>query len=260
MKKALMYLLVFVGLQIVVGGVAAAVCGFAGLGERLDPSVLIVSMASVSVITGAVFLAARWSVVSRSYLRSRPWGVLTWSVLAALGMIIPSMWFQEQMPALPNILEAEFGMILKNRYGYFVIGLIVPLVEELVFRGAILRSLLTAVKRPWVAIAISAVVFSLVHGNPAQMPHAFIVGLLLGWMYCRTGSIIPGVAYHWVNNTVAYILYNIMPDPDIPLIVLFDGNGRAVAMSLLFSMCILLPSVFQLNMRMKRAGELRTIR
>ena len=63
MKKALMYLLVFVGLQIVVGGVAAAVCGFAGLGGRLEPSVLIISMASVSVITGAVFLAARWSVV-----------------------------------------------------------------------------------------------------------------------------------------------------------------------------------------------------
>lgn len=248
-----MYLLVFVGLQLAVGAAANAVCGFAGLGGRLDPTVLIVSMASVSVVTGAVFIAARWSEVSRSYLRSRPWGVLTWSVLAALGMIIPSMWLQDQMPELPNVLEAQFAMILKDRNGYFVIGLLVPLVEELVFRGAILRSLLQAIGRPWVAIGVSALAFSLVHGNPAQMPHAFIVGLLLGWMYFRTGSIIPGVAFHWVNNTVAYVLYNILPDPDVPLYVLLGGNGRAVALSLLFSMCILLPSVYQLNMRMRRS-------
>lgn len=272
MKKALMYLLVFVGLQFAVGAVANAVCGLAGLGGALEPAVLIISMASVSVITGAVFLAARWSGASHGYLRSRPWGVLVWSVLAAFGMIIPSAWLQEQMPELPNLLDTEFGMILKNRYGYFVVGLLAPLVEELVFRGAILRSLLTRsgtgtgsaaspagmqesaswTCRPWTAIALSALMFALVHGNPAQMPHAFIVGLLLGWMYFRTDSIIPGVAYHWVNNTVAYVLYNVMPDPDAPLSVMLGGSGRSVALGLLFSLCILLPALFQLNMRMKK--------
>ena len=87
--------------------------------------------------------------------------------------------------------------------------------------------------------------------NPAQMPHAFLVGLLLGWMYYRTASIVPGVVYHWVNNTVAYVMYNLYPDPDMTLVDLF-GNQRAVLMALVFSLCIFLPALFQLNMRLKK--------
>ena len=252
MKKALVYLFVFVGLQIGVSTVIMLIMKLIGEPETLSATPLIISMAASSVIAGAVFLLARWGKVSGEYVRSRPWGVLFWCVLAAIGMVIPSVWFQEQLPDLPNLLNEQFTMIMKNRYGYFVVGLLVPLVEELVFRGAILRALLAGMKKHWYAIAISALLFALVHGNPAQMPHAFIVGLLLGWMYYRTGSIVPGVAFHWISNTIAYILYNIMPDPDIPLIVIFDGNTRAMLSSVLFSLCILLPAIYQLNLRMKR--------
>ena len=87
--------------------------------------------------------------------------------------------------------------------------------------------------------------------NPAQMPHAFLIGLLLGWMYWRTDSIVPGVVYHWVNNTVAYILYNIYPDPDLTLVEMF-GSEQKVLMALGFSLLIFLPSLFQLNQRLAK--------
>jgi membrane protease YdiL (CAAX protease family) len=87
--------------------------------------------------------------------------------------------------------------------------------------------------------------------NPAQMPHAFLIGLLLGWMYYRTDSIVPGVVYHWVNNTAAYIMYNLYPNPDLTLLDLF-GSQRAVMMALGFSFCIFLPALFQLNLRLKK--------
>ena len=90
--------------------------------------------------------------------------------------------------------------------------------------------------------------------NPAQMPHAFVIGLLLGWMYWRTGSILPGVAYHWANNSMAYILYNIYPNPDIKLIDVL-GSQQHVLMAMGFSLLILLPAIFQLNIWMKRANE-----
>ena len=172
--------------------------------------------------------------------------------IAALGAIIPSDWLQEQMPELPNIVEQEFDMILQNRWGYLAVGLLAPLSEELVLRGAILRSLLQSSKlSPWAAIAISAIIFAFIHFNPAQMPHAFLIGLLLGWMYYRTGSILPGVAFHWVNNTVAYVMYNIYPDPDMELIDLF-GNQRTELAADFFSLLILLPAIYQLHLRMRK--------
>ena len=86
------------------------------------------------------------------------------------------------------------------------------------------------------------------------MPHAFVIGLLLGWMYWRTGSILPGVAYHWANNSMAYILYNIYPNPDLKLIDIL-GSEQRVLMALGFSLLILVPAIYQLNMWMKRADE-----
>ncbi len=253
MKNALIYLLMFATVQIgatlgtqlvwqTVTGVPAE-----GVG------VMIVSMMVFSVAVTALFLLTRWASVSGNYVRTRPWGTLLWCVLAALGCIIPSVWMQEMMPELPNVMAEELGEVLKNRWGYLVVGILAPFAEELVFRGAILRALLSWKKNYWGMIAVSALFFAIIHGNPAQMPHAFVIGLLLGWMYYRTGSIVPGVAFHWVNNTVAYILYNIMPDPDAPLAAWFGGNERAVWLSVLFSLCILIPSLVQLNLRMKRA-------
>ena len=120
-------------------------------------------------------------------------------------------------------------------------------------RGAILKSLLQSPKlSAWGAIAISAVIFAIIHFNPAQMPHAFLIGLLLGWMYYRTGSILPGVALHWVNNSVAYVMYNLYPNPQMKLIDLF-GSQRTVIAAVLFSLLILLPAIYQLNLRMRKA-------
>jgi len=103
-----------------------------------------------------------------------------------------------------------------------------------------------------VAIAFSAFFFALIHANPAQMPHAFLIGLLLGWLYYRTDSVVPGVVYHWVNNTVAYVVYNLYPDPNIHLIDIF-GSQRGVAAAVLFSLFILLPALYQLNLRLRKA-------
>jgi membrane protease YdiL (CAAX protease family) len=87
--------------------------------------------------------------------------------------------------------------------------------------------------------------------NPAQTPHAFLIGLLLGWLYYRTDSIVPGVVYHWVNNTVAYVMYNLYPNPDLTLVELL-GTEQKVLMALGCSLLIFLPSLFQLNQRLNK--------
>jgi membrane protease YdiL (CAAX protease family) len=130
-----------------------------------------------------------------------------------------------------------------------------PLGEELVFRGAILRRLLDSCLPLWGAIALSALLFMLIHMNPAQMPHAFLIGLLLGWMYWRTGSILPGVAFHWANNSAAYVIYNIYPDSDMKLVDIFKGSEQHVLLAVGFSLLILLPALYQLHVWMRRADQ-----
>ena len=261
MKKAIIYLIEFIAIQLIVGFIVTLVWQLITKSEDKTTDMLITTTVATGVVTIVIFLLTRWAEVSPNWIRTRPWLVLIWSVIAAMGALIPSAWLQEQMPELPNFVENEFDMILTNRWGYLAIGLLAPLSEEIVLRGAVLRSLLS---KPlfanrserfniWTAISISALFFALIHFNPAQMPHAFVIGLLLGWMYWRTGSILPGVAYHWANNSIAYIIYNIYPDPDMKLIDVFKGSELHVLMAVGFSMLILLPAIYQLHLWMRRA-------
>ena len=253
MKQAILYVLVFVGIQLVAGGIVqGAYILLKGAGTPVDTMGLIFTTALADVVTLLVFLQLHWAEVSRHWVRTRPWTVLFWCCLAAFGAIIPSSFFQELLPELPNKADVEFDMLMGSRLGYFVIALGAPLVEELVFRGAILRALLRWKSNPWVGIVISAVLFAGSHMNPVQMPHALLIGVLLGWMYYRTDSIVPGVVYHWVNNTIAYVLYQFYPSQDIELIDLFKGSQSSVLMAVAFSLCIFIPAVLQLNLRMKK--------
>lgn len=97
--------------------------------------------------------------------------------------------------------------------------------------------------------------FALVHANPAQMPHAFLMGWLMGWLYMRTGSIIPAIAFHWANNTVAYFIAIMYPGKDTKLVDIFSGNGNAVLMAVVFSLCIFIPAIIQLNIWTKKKGR-----
>ena len=257
MKKpiinAFVYALVFLVIQGIAGVLVHLIWQQVTGSTDITVIELVVSMVVFSVMVIAVFLGAKWAEVSPRWMATKQWFVLVWAVIAALGMIIPMTWLQENMPELPNWIEDQQEMLLGNYWGYLAIGLLAPLAEEIVFRGAILRSLLTTAK-PMAAIIISALLFALVHMNPAQMPYAFIAGLLLGWMYWRTGSILPGMAYHWANNSVAYILYHAYPDKDMKLIDLFKGSELHVYLAVFFSLLILLPALYQLHLWMKRAA------
>lgn len=255
MKDSLFYTIIFLCIQVVTSTLVILPLQFFGNDPQpaASPYVQILTMTLFSLITAVVFIRLHWATPTRQYLKSRPWLTVVWAVIASIGAVIPSMAFQELMPELPNLVEEELSGIMNAHGGYFVVCLLVPLVEELVFRGAVLRSLLNwKPSRHWMMIVVSALLFSVVHMNPAQMPHAFVIGLLLGWMYYRTQSIVPGVAFHWANNTIAYILFKLYPDPDIRLIDVL-GSQQHVLLAVVFSLLILLPAIYQLHLWMRKA-------
>ena len=272
MKKALLYFFWFVLVQFFLSWIVYAAWMLAtgssaddvmrtfggGNPEAITAPMLVTASAVSSVAVTALFVWRKFAVVSPAYLRTRQWGVFFWCAVAALGTLIPSAWLQGLLPDMTDMKSETFKMILGNDYGYFVLCLLAPFVEELVFRGAILRALLGSFSRHWAAIAISAAIFALVHANPVQMPHALLVGLLLGWMYYRTGSILPGVAVHWVNNTAAYVVYMLMPQTaDMELVDIFGGNPNNVVLAVVFSLFILIPGIYQLNLRMHKVKSLQ---
>ncbi len=94
-----------------------------------------------------------------------------------------------------------------GRGGWTIFSLVVcaPVLEELLCRGLILGSLR---KRYGVAVAwfLSSLFFGLMHLQPLQVVNAFIIGLILGYVYIETRSIWSVIILHALNNALAYIM------------------------------------------------------
>ena len=258
MLKALLYLACFVVVQVISAfGVNVLTQFFFPEYAANTTATILITTALASVVLILLFLLTRWCRVSRDYIRSHPWGMLAWCALLAIGMVLPLAWMEEQLPDSwqVNIISTEMAGILKSTEGYFVVCMLAPLMEEILFRGAMIPALLgwwgkrtSTMKARWAAIATSALLFALAHMNPAQIPHALIVGVLLGWLYTKTHSIAPGRLIHWINNSAAYVVANMFPNIpiDAKLEVYFNGNEMAVAQAVISSMLIALPSLYMI--------------
>ena len=104
---------------------------------------------------------------------------------------------------LPDLMQDTFLGMSRNVFGIISITIMAPLVEELLFRGAIQGYLHRKGMKPLHAIFIASAIFGIIHMNPVQIPFAFAIGLIFGWLYYRTGSVVPGIIGHFINNSIA---------------------------------------------------------
>ncbi len=77
---------------------------------------------------------------------------------------------------------------------------VLPLGEELIFRGGVQRLLRPL--RPGVALAGQAVLFAAAHGSAEAKIYAFAMGLVFGWAVEHTGRLWPGMGLHCLNNCI----------------------------------------------------------
>mgnify|MGYP004674352239 CR=1 FL=1 len=80
------------------------------------------------------------------------------------------------------------------------ICLLLPAAEELVFRGGVQRCL-----RPLgagAAIGLQAVLFAALHGSLRAKCYALGMGLIFGWAAQKSGSLLPGMGLHLLNNGI----------------------------------------------------------
>ena len=93
-----------------------------------------------------------------------------------LAMGLWTNYFNE-LADLPNNMQEAFEMIMRNPLGIIAVVIMAPIVEELLFRGAIQGHLLRKWKHPAGAIVLSSLIFGVVHGNWVQAPFAFGTGM-----------------------------------------------------------------------------------
>ena len=119
----------------------------------------------------------------------------------SLTRVLPEapQWFEDAMSA---IMDAPVWLTLIS------VSVFAPLFEEWLCRGLVLRGLLQKMS-PAAAISISAAFFAVLHMNPWQAVPAFIIGLLFGYVYYKTGSLKLTMLMHCVNNTFAVIFSKI---------------------------------------------------
>ena len=140
------------------------------------------------------------------------WPVIGMSVLVAASYLF----FEASFYILIDIVHLfpkeskelhEAGQHISGIAGILSFCIFGPIAEEICFRGILLGGLLKMRCRPWIAILITALAFSLVHGYSAKLVGTLLFGIIVGWLYWRTGSIIPCLIIHIVNNSFAYIIH-----------------------------------------------------
>ena len=205
------------------------------------------------MLSGSLFLSALlmlWHLLAFGYVRLSPriFGEVSLSVLAkTVGIIFVSMYlFNVLMEwiSLPDLMEDTFFDMSGEPLGVLSMALLAPLIEELMFRGAIQGYLMRRFS-PWTAIIVSAVVFGVIHMNPQQMAYATLLGIVFGWIYYRTRSLLPVIAGHVLNNSVAVVTMKVWGTEDMQALTADDK--LVMVPLLLLLVAVLVPLVVSLN-------------
>ncbi|GAA4499909.1 hypothetical protein GCM10023172_19250 [Hymenobacter ginsengisoli] len=167
--------------------------------------------AGLSIVVEVVLLGwLRWRVSPARWPRLS-WNVggPSWQLYALLLVLVPiqaAVLVGLHLLPLPNWTAKTFLSMAQYPALSLAFGcLLAPLLEEILFRGIILRGLLRNYS-PAVAIGQSALLFGVFHLNPAQSLFAMLFGVTLGWLYYRTQSLAICITMHALNNLLSFSL------------------------------------------------------
>ena len=124
---------------------------------------------------------------------------------------ISGLWIMlaEQLPSLQKSVEAvnagAENIAGGNAFGTFMIAVIAaPVVEEILFRGIVLRSM-RKFAPAWAAILISSVLFGVYHLNIVQAAYATLMGIAAGILYEKKRNLLFPILVHFANNLITML-------------------------------------------------------
>ncbi len=80
--------------------------------------------------------------------------------------------------------------------------------EEIAFRGLVQHWLQIAIA-PWKGLVLASALFMALHFSAISAPYLFAVGMLLGYVKQRTGSLYPSMLIHFLHNLVVITFFSL---------------------------------------------------
>lgn len=120
--------------------------------------------------------------------------------------------------------EGPIGAVMLT----FTLAVIPAVVEEFCIRGVVLQPLRRYGDK--FAIVMSAVIFSILHGNMVQIPYTLVAGIYFGYLCIATGSLWPSIVLHFVNNMFSVIQLTVLSN--------FGETADAVSVVVMFAVLI----------------------
>ncbi|MCC6427392.1 MAG: CPBP family intramembrane metalloprotease [Phycisphaerales bacterium] len=249
---AFLVLIAVGGVAIVVGSAIYVVLfiplegGSEAIGERLkgDPGIMFASMIPSQLAMLAVACLWRWrnappfrqrlGLVS-PHLTGGQWAMVlasagipfAVSVLAAASMAKFSFSDPE---ALGDMWTSMTGALAVFWVAYIGIG--PGIVEEMYFRGFMQRRLLSA-RSAFFSIGLTSLFFAIVHIDPPAFMLALVLGIWLGWLSWKTGSILPSIATHALINSGWNLAQVSLRKVEVPEWTIWTGCGALFVISLI---------------------------
>ena len=205
-------------------------------GARVSPDIrtLTVMLASTAVVFGGVALLAWFSTLfvrrkddvaedAEFSARERKDGVL-FALKAALPVTIATLAANLACSAafekltgvkladqpLVEFLSGGGGSLASKSIVVLLVVVEAPLLEEPVFRGIVFRGFARLMPM-WGAIALSGLVFAIVHVNAATLLPLWLLGAAFAWLYAKTGTILAPMLVHFVFNLANLFLAFLLP-------------------------------------------------
>ncbi len=239
-RIALLFLTMVVGL--IATGVISAVCANIFITNNLPVMRILTIVQDIFVFILPAVITAM--IVTRQpakllMLEHLPSSRLTLGAVLLLLVSTPAMnWIVElnqnvQFPESLASLEATLRtmedtaaktveiMLGPNTPGNLIVSLLIIGVaagfsEELFFRAGLQRMLTTARMKPWLAIWITAFVFSAFHFQFFGFVPRLLLGALFGYLLVWSGSIWLPMLIHTLNNSMYVVLHQVTGSGDIP--------------------------------------------
>lgn len=210
--------------------------------EGMAWAVMLSGIATIGII--ALLGMIDWKNVLNGKTIDWKWGCV--SILASLTGIL-ALSILEEMMDLPNLMEDMFLDLSSSLVGIMGMAIVGPICEEFIFREGILGTMLREGMNKWVAIAASALIFGIIHLNPAQVPFAVCAGIIFGVIYCKTGNIVLTCIVHVLNNSMAvWQMYTLGEEAkNTRMVDEIGGTGLAIACIVTgLACCIILLCMF----------------
>ena len=133
-------------------------------------------------------------------LRPVGWRTIVFGVLGTTVLSFVVSQLGPQPEGVKQVTEGIQGV--KALQTLAVLGLLAPVAEELVFRG-LLYGWLAGRWSNLVAFIVSSLAFAAAHTEPLHILLVLPLGFWFGWLRWRTGSLVPTIVAHIINNTIA---------------------------------------------------------